>query len=79
MIHVETILIPSDTDVEQHPSHLCSKATSAANNNYIKEEVEQRLLSLTITSEGAIIRSHLISSINAFYIVIIEVNKQWNL
>ena len=37
--------------------------------------MEQRLLSLIITSEGAIIRSYLISSINAFYIVIVEVNK----
>jgi hypothetical protein len=31
MIQVETILIPYDTDVEQHPSHLRSKATSVAN------------------------------------------------
>ena len=31
MIQVETILILSDTDVEQHPSHLCRKATSLAN------------------------------------------------
>ena len=50
----------------------------AIGNNCIKEEMEQRLLSLAVTSEGAIIRSHLISSINAFYIVIVEVNKQRN-
>jgi hypothetical protein len=47
----------------------------AIGNNYIKEEVEQRLLSLIVTSEGAIIRPYLISSINAFYIVIVEVNN----
>jgi len=37
--------------------------------------MEQRLLSLTVILEGAIIRPYLISSINAFYIVIVEVNK----
>ena len=40
--------------------------------------MEQRLPSLAITSEGAVIRSHLISSINAFHVVIVEVNEQRN-
>ena len=35
MIQVETVLILADTDVEQHPSHLCSKATSVANNKAV--------------------------------------------
>ena len=39
MIQVETILIPSDTDVEQHPSHLRSKATSVANKGYDGDRV----------------------------------------
>ena len=34
MIQVETILILADTNIEQHPSHLCSKATSVANSCY---------------------------------------------
>jgi len=44
MIQVETILIPSDTDVAQHPSHLCSKATLAANNQYIGKIPLNRLI-----------------------------------
>ena len=47
-------------------------------NNCIKEEVEQRLPSLAVMLEGAIIGPYLISSINAFYVVIVEVNKQRN-
>jgi len=51
------------------------KWLAAISNNYIKKEVEQRLLSLTVILEGAIIGPYLISSINAFYVVIVEVNK----
>ena len=40
MIQVKTILIPSDTDVEQHPSHLRSKATSVANKVYISTRLK---------------------------------------
>ena len=50
----------------------------AIGNNCIKEEVEQRFLSLAVILEGVIIRPYLISSINAFYVVIVEVNKQRN-
>ena len=48
-------------------------------NNYIKEEVEQRLLNLIVVLEKVIIRSYLISNINVFYIVIVKANKQQNL
>ena len=37
MIHVETILILADTDIEHHTSYLCSKATSVANNTCLAE------------------------------------------
>ena len=34
MIQDETRLMQPDSDVEQHPSHHCGKATSVANTNY---------------------------------------------
>jgi len=47
-------------------------------NGRIKEEVEERLLGTAVDLKRGVIRPYLISSINAFYKVIIYINKLQN-
>ena len=44
-------------------------------NSYIKEEVEEGFLGTVVDLKGGVIRSYLVSSINAIYKVIIYINK----
>ena len=44
-------------------------------NSYIKEEVEEGFLGTVVDLKGSVIRSYLVSSINAIYKVIVYINK----
>ena len=47
-------------------------------NSCIKEEVEEGFLSAAVDPKGGVIRSYLVSSINAFCEGIVHINKLWN-
>ena len=47
-------------------------------NSCIKEEVEEGFLGTAVDLKGSVIRSQLVSSINAIHEVIVHINKLWN-
>ena len=45
LIQVEARVIQPKSDVEQHPFHLCSRATFVANNKYLRRAAKALVVS----------------------------------